>query len=539
MTETTLPENPLEQLIQLNAQGNYEAALEAVDALPDDLRDPLIDKEIARAYIGLTTEDDDDAQRVFGQVAQMLERAIEDAPGFQSDPDWLALTGTALARSTDGAAMARAYLQAALQVYPDDVPLSQSRATLESLLNEANAKVNSPLGIERPFAQRIAQFWAGFAQFERELYFDLQTARSEAERGAKLQALVGSLENVLPDVGFELTQEKVTNEKGETAPVFIIQLLSSGSKVRLAAIARFLAEAPETIDERWLFCAHSAANPNAFVVGPQERIHAGEVKAWLVEDARGQGTYALSLWSEKAMHVAATDGPYAEWLLNQLVLATLGEVRVMNTITTMTMLEMPRDEEPMRLTDVAAWLDNAAQTHGEELTVERCIAQKLQYHNQPNLALQAWRCDVTQGETHITELLSGYFSGDERLVNALWRSGIGAGFLAIDKEKAQAQQSDATLSTLERIGVALSSLPQALFMTGLAHGERYDYVDLLAWDLGGGLKALAQNLKDAGLVEGVYYVPMRANRQTTPLSDLLDGVVDSARAPSASLSQHP
>ena len=159
MTETTLPENPLEQLIQLNAQGNYEAALEAVDALPDDLRDPLIDKEIARAYIGLTTEDDDDAQRVFGQVAQMLERAIEDAPGIQSDPDWLALTGTALARSTDGAAMARAYLQAALQVYPDDVPLSQSRATLASLLNEANAKVNSPLGIERPFAQRSVLGW--------------------------------------------------------------------------------------------------------------------------------------------------------------------------------------------------------------------------------------------------------------------------------------------------------------------------------------------------------------------------------------------
>ena len=453
----------LQQCQIWNENDEYQKIIDALEAIPARERTPEMDSELARAYNNQADPYEPEGVRMLKQAISLLKPHEE---YFQGDHCWNFRMGYAYFY-LDQEGRALPYFRKALEARPGD------EDTLE-LINWCEKRIALPQ-FEECFRERTENWWETFAKQEAELR-QMMDEDKDHQRGAELAAQMGEVLNlVFDDISFEMGFNGKKHE---------LILTPEGDKVKLFELVYFRKHAPEKVLEHWNILVGRQPNPDIGLRTDDGWEVSGEdVRVWL--EPQGENNFRLSVYCEKLLPLLREEEGHAWWMLTTLADQMLGEIPNMRYIDSFDMLETPKEEPAILMSE----LPNRLKELGLELSTdpESYLNTYIGYKMEPEEDPDAdWRLDAIVGSTCCAPLINGYLNADNSFMDELHADGAVAGFLCYPLDgftgEDRTQQIFDFRDKLEEV-LADGDSSEALTLTGGATGIYCGYVDFIAWDL--------------------------------------------------------
>ena len=450
----------LDQCKIWNENDEYQKIIEALEAVPAQERTPEMDSELARAYNNQAAPGD---RELFRKAIALLK---PHEAYFAGDHCWNFRMGYSY-YYLDQEGRALPYFQAALEARPGD-------GDTQEFIEWCQKGVALPRFSEC-FRERTEAAWEKFAQQEAQLRQRMDEDKDH-QRGDEL---VAQMEDVL-----HLAFDDISFEMGFNGQKHELILTPEGDKVKLFELVYFQKHAPKKVLEHWNILAGRQPNPGIGLRTDDGWEVSGEdVQVWLEE--RGKNSFALSAYCEKLLPLLREEEGRAWWMLTTLTDQVLGEISHMRYIDAFDVLEEPKGEQSILLSD----LPDKLKGMGLDLAAdpEDYLENYIGYEMEPNEDPEAdWRLDVIAGSTNCAPLINGYLSAENDSMDDLHADGVVAGFFCYPLDTLREEEgSDKIFAFRDELEDYLSSAcgPDVLTLTGGATGIFCGYVDFIAWDL--------------------------------------------------------
>ena len=212
-------------------------------------------------------------------------------------------------------------------------------------------------------------------------------------------------------------------------------------------------------------------------------ISGDDVQIWLEE--QGENSFVLSAYCEKLLPMLQEEEGRVWWMLTTLTDQVLGEIPHMRYIDSFDVLEEPKAEPSILLSQ----LPDHLKERGLELSTdpEAYLESYLGYEMKPNEDPDAdWRLDVMVGSTNCVPLINGYLNADNDFMDGLHADGAVAGFFCYPLDTLREEEGSQKIfdfrDELEEVFTTDEGL-EVLTLTGGATGIYCGYVDFIAWDI--------------------------------------------------------
>ena len=459
----------LQQCQKWHEEDKFQKIIDALEAIPAQERTPEMDSELARAYNNLATPED---RELYQKALSLLK---PHADYFAEDHCWNFRMGYSY-YFLDQEGRALPYFRKALEKLPGD-------EDTQELIDDCERRITLPQ-FTACFRERTENWWETFAEMEGSLR-QMMDDDKDHTRGAELVAqMEETLNLVFDEISFEMG---FNGEKHE------LILTPEGDKVKLFELIYFQKHAPKEVLEHWNILVGRQPSPNTGLRTEDGWDISGEdVQIWLEE--QGENSFAISAYCEKLLPMLREAEGRVWWMLTTLTDQILGEIPHMRYIDSFDVLEEPKAEPSMLMSQ----LPDALKERGLELSTdpEAYLESYLGYEMKPNEDPDAdWRLDVMVGSTCCVPLINGYLNADNDFMDALHADGAAAGFFCYPLDTLREEEgSEKIFDFRDRLEEALAAGdgPDVLTLTGGATGLFCGYVDFIAWDI----RAVLQKAKE-------------------------------------------
>ena len=469
----------LKQCQKWHEESKQHKIIDALEAIPAEERTPEMDSELARAYNNLADPHKPTCKEMLKKALALLKPHEE---YFEDDYYWNFRMGYSYFY-LDQEGRALRYFEKALEVRPGDDDTKE-------FIDRCKQGISLPQFWEC-FRDRTENWWETFAEMEAELR-QMMDDDKDHTRGAELVAQMEETLNLAFDeISFELG---VGGEKHE------LILTPEGDKVKLFELVYFQKHAPKEVLEHWNILVGRQPLQN---IGLRTEdgwdISGDDVQIWLEE--QGENSFALSAYCEKLLPMLREAEGRVWWMLTTLTDQVLGEIPHMRYIDSFDVLEEPRAEPSILMSQ----LPDALKERGLELSTdpEAYLESYLGYEMKPNEDPDAdWRLDVMAGSTCCVPLINGYLNADNDFMDDLHADGAVAGFFCYPldtlREKEGTQKIFDFRDKLEEL-FTTGDGPEVLTLTGGATGLYCGYVDFIAWDIQTALQMAKNFFEDSDI----------------------------------------
>ena len=468
----------LEQCQRWHENEEYQKIIAELEALPAAERTPELDSELARAYNNAASVDD---RAYFEKAIALL---TPHADYFKGDHIWNFRMGYAY-YYLDREDCALPHFEEALAALPGD-------ADTEHMIESCRKMLSLPL-VQRPFRIRVQEAWAAFAQAEAGLRALMD---SDEDCGEELiERCDAVLRIAFDDVSFEL---------GKGGAKYELILTPEGMRTKLFSLVYFARLAPASVREHWDIHVGRTASLGFALRRGDCTVAMEDVTVWFAQEGAG---IALTLYCEKLLPLLREDEDRTWWMLSTLVDQVLGEIASIRLIHDFDVLDAPREEPSILLTDLPKALEEAGLSLSDDAE-DYLEHSYLAYERDPDTSAETdWRLDVYTGSTRLPSLLSAYMENDATLVNMYHADGIAVGFIAYPLPEDLHGKSEEILDFRDTLMEAITETAgeDAVVFLGGATGTGCGYLDFIAWDLRAVLDAAAHFLTETTLPWAAFH----------------------------------
>ena len=469
----------LKQCQKWHEESKQHKIIDALEAIPAEERTPEMDSELARAYNNLADPHKPTCKEMLKKALALLKPHEE---YFEDDYYWNFRMGYSYFY-LDQEGRALRYFEKALEVRPGDDDTKE-------FIDRCKQGISLPQFWEC-FRERTENWWETFAEMEAELR-QMMDDDKDHTRGAEL---VAQMEETL-----NLAFDEISFEMGFNGEKYELILTPEGDKVKLFELVYFQKHAPKEVLEHWNILVGRQPLQN---IGLRTEdgwdISGDDVQIWLEE--QGENSFALSAYCEKLLPMLREAEGRVWWMLTTLTDQVLGEIPHMRYIDSFDVLEEPRAEPSILMSQ----LPDALKERGLELSTdpEAYLESYLGYEMKPNEDPDAdWRLDVMAGSTCCVPLINGYLNADNDFMDDLHADGAVAGFFCYPldtlREKEGTQKIFDFRDKLEEL-FTTGDGPEVLTLTGGATGLYCGYVDFIAWDIQTALQMAKNFFEDSDI----------------------------------------
>ena len=469
----------LKQCQKWHEESKQHKIIDALEAIPAEERTPEMDSELARAYNNLADPHKPTCKEMLKKALALLKPHEE---YFEDDYYWNFRMGYSYFY-LDQEGRALRYFEKALEVRPGDDDTKE-------FIDRCKQGISLPQFWEC-FRDRTENWWETFAEMEAELR-QMMDDDKDHTRGAEL---VAQMEETL-----NLAFDEISFEMGFNGEKYELILTPEGDKVKLFELVYFQKHAPKEVLEHWNILVGRQPLQN---IGLRTEdgwdISGDDVQIWLEE--QGENSFALSAYCEKLLPMLREAEGRVWWMLTTLTDQVLGEIPHMRYIDSFDVLEEPRAEPSILMSQ----LPDALKERGLELSTdpEAYLESYLGYEMKPNEGPDAdWRLDVMAGSTCCVPLINGYLNADNDFMDDLHADGAVAGFFCYPldtlREKEGTQKIFDFRDKLEEL-FTTGDGPEVLTLTGGATGLYCGYVDFIAWDIQTALQMAKNFFEDSDI----------------------------------------
>jgi len=466
----------LQQCQQWNENDEYQKIIDALEAVPSNERTPEMDSELARAYNNLAGPED---RKLLKKAINLLKPHEE---YFAGDHRWNFRMGYSY-YYLDQEGRALPYFRKALEACPGDEDTQEFIDCCEK-------------GIALPrfsecFRERTEGWWETFAEMETELR-QMMDEDKDHTRGAEI---ADQMEKVL-----NLAFDDIAFEMGFNGEKYELILTPEGDKVKLFELVYFRKHAPKKVLEHWnILVGRQPVRNIGLRTDDGWDISGEDVQIWL--DEKGENSFAISAYCEKLLPMLRDEEGRAWWMLTTLTDQVLGEIPHMRYIDSFDVLEEPRTEPSILMSQ----LPDKLKERGLELSTDPDAFLELYigYQMKPDEDPDAdWRLDVIAGSTCCAPLVNGYLNGDNDFMDDLHADGAVAGFFCYPLDPLREEEgSQKIFDFRDKLEETLTAGdgPEVLTLTGGATGLYCGYVDFIAWDIRAALMMAKEFFEDSDL----------------------------------------
>ena len=469
----------LKQCQKWHEESKQHKIIDALEAIPAEERTPEMDSELARAYNNLADPHKPTCKEMLKKALALLKPHEE---YFEDDYYWNFRMGYSYFY-LDQEGRALRYFEKALEVRPGDDDTKE-------FIERCKQGISLPQFWEC-FRDRTENWWETFAEMEAELC-QMMDEDKDHTRGAEL---VSQMQETL-----NLVFDEISFEMGFNGEKYELILTPEGDKVKLFELVYFQKHAPKEVLEHWNILVGRQPLQN---IGLRTEdgwdISGDDVQIWLEE--QGENSFALSAYCEKLLPMLREAEGRVWWMLTTLTDQVLGEIPHMRYIDSFDVLEEPRAEPSILMSQ----LPDALKERGLELSTdpEAYLESYLGYEMKPNEDPDAdWRLDVMAGSTCCVPLINGYLNADNDFMDDLHADGAVAGFFCYPldtlREKEGTQKIFDFRDKLEEL-FTTGDGPEVLTLTGGATGLYCGYVDFIAWDIQTALQMAKNFFEDSDI----------------------------------------
>ena len=462
----------LKQCQKWHEESKQHKIIDALEAIPAEERTPEMDSELARAYNNLADPHKPTCKEMLKKALALLKPHEE---YFEDDYYWNFRMGYSYFY-LDQEGRALRYFEKALEVRPGDDDTKE-------FIDRCKQGISLPQFWEC-FRDRTENWWETFAEMEAELR-QMMDDDKDHTRGAEL---VAQMEETL-----NLAFDEISFEMGFNGEKYELILTPEGDKVKLFELVYFQKHATKEVLEHWNILVGRQPIRNIGLRTEDGWDISGEdVQIWLEE--QGENSFAISVYCEKLLPMLREAEGRVWWMLTTLTDQILGEIPHMRYIDSFDVLEEPKAEPSMLMSQ----LPDALKERGLELSTdpEAYLESYLGYEMKPNEDPNAyWRLDVMVGSTCCVPLINGYLNADNDFMDELQADGAAAGFFCYPLDTLREEEGSEKIfdfrDKLEEL-FTTGDGPEILTLTGGATGLFCGYVDFIAWDI----RAVLQKAKE-------------------------------------------
>ena len=278
--------------------------------------------------------------------------------------------------------------------------------------------------------------------------------------------------------------DEISFEMGFNGEKHDLILTPEGDKVKLFELIYFQKHAPKEVLEHWnILVGRQPVQNIGLRTNDGWEISGDDVQIWLEE--QGENSFAISAYCEKLLPKLQEEEGRVWWMLTTLTDQVLGEIPHMRYIDSFDVLEEPKAEPSILLSQ----LPDHLKERGLELSTdpEAYLESYLGYEMKPNEDPDAdWRLDVMVGSTNCVPLINGYLNADNDFMDQLHADGTVAGFFCYPLDTLREEEGSQKIfdfrDKLEEV-FATDEGSEVLTLTGGATGLYCGYVDFIAWDI--------------------------------------------------------
>ncbi|MFR8227079.1 MAG: DUF2185 domain-containing protein [Lachnospirales bacterium] len=492
----------LKQCQKWHEESKQHKIIDALEAIPAEERTPEMDSELARAYNNLADPHKPTCKEMLKKALALLKPHEE---YFEDDYYWNFRMGYSYFY-LDQEGRALRYFEKALEVRPGDDDTKE-------FIERCKQGISLPQFWEC-FRERTENWWETFAEMEAELR-QMMDEDKDHTRGAELVAqMEGALNQAFDEISFEMG---FNGEKHE------LILTPEGDKVKLFELIYFQKHAPKEVLEHWNILVGRQPLQN---IGLRTEdgwdISGDDVQIWLEE--QGENSFALSAYCEKLLPMLREAEGRVWWMLTTLTDQVLGEIPHMRYIDSFDVLEEPRAEPSILMSQ----LPDALKERGLELSTdpEAYLESYLGYEMKPNEDPDAdWRLDVMAGSTCCVPLINGYLNADNDFMDDLHADGAVAGFFCYPLDTLREEEGSQKIfdfrDKLEEV-FTTDDGSEVLTLTGGATGLYCGYVDFIAWDIQEALNMAKEFFEGTDIPWAIFHT-FRREAGSVPLKQQDDG----------------
>ena len=460
----------LKQCQKWHEEDKHQKIVDALEAISAEERTPEMDMELARAYNNLADSSEPEGRKLLHQALELMQSHEEELGDTYS---WNFRMGYAY-YYLDQEGRALRHFEKALELHPGDDPKLNTRQDMEELIDSCKKGISLPQFWEC-FRERTENWWETFAEMEAELR-QMMDEDKDHTRGAEI---VAQMEETL-----NLVFDEISFEMGFNGEKYELILTPEGDKVKLFELVYFQKHAPKEVLEHWNILVGRQPFQNIGLrTNDGWEISGDDVQIWLEE--QGENSFAISAYCEKLLPKLQEEEGRVWWMLTTLTDQVLGEIPHMRYIDSFDVLEEPKAEPSILLSQ----LPDHLKERGLELSTdpEAYLESYLGYEMKPNEDPDAdWRLDVMVGSTNCVPLINGYLNADNDFMDQLHADGTVAGFFCYPLDTLREEEGSQKIfdfrDELEKV-FTTDEGSEVLTLTGGATGIYCGYVDFIAWDI--------------------------------------------------------
>ena len=495
----------LKQCQKWHENNEHHKIIEALEGIEE--RTPEMDSQLARAY-------NNEADHRTPEGRAMLKKAIAllkpHEEYFEGDYYWNFRMGYSY-YYLDQEGKALRYFEKALEARPDDEDTMQ-------LIDGCKKGIALPQFSEC-FRERTEDWWETFAEMEGALR-QMMDEDKDHTRGAEI---VAQMEDTL-----NLVFDEISFEMGFNGEKYELILTPEGDRVKLFELVYFQKHAPKEVLEHWnILVGRQPIRDIGLRTDDGWDISGDDVQIWLEE--QGENSFTISAYCEKLLPMLRKEEGRAWWMLTTLTDQVLGEISHMWYIDGFDVLEGPRAEPSLLLSQLPDKLKERGVdlSTAPEAYLDSCLAYKMEPNKDPDAD---WRLDVIAGSTNCVPLINGYLNEDNDFMDALHADGAVAGFFCYPLDTLREEEGSQKLfdfrDKLEEVFTSGEG-PEVLTLTGGATGLFCGYVDFIAWDIRTALRMAKAFFEDSGIPWASFHTFRReagtVNLKAPPEEEPADG----------------
>ena len=356
---------------------------------------------------------------------------------------------------------------------------------------------------EIPFRERVREGWKNFIKDEAELRRLIDERAGGEEIGEQLEILLCPVfTEVYAEVGFhEGKYDLILNLEGDWS--------------RLFPLTFFKRQAPREVLEHWnILVGRQARDEKSgdFQLRIEEDlVSAEDFQVWTVWAGKEA---EVSVYCEKLLPLLPERESTAYWIVYTMLDYAMGELTEMKYISELKLLQAPKEEKALSLSELLPnFMGQLSLTREELFDAERYCQMYAGYQMKPDEeAEDGLRRDVYVGSCGFLPLLNEFWRGESRMMDTFHRDGIAAGYFCyplygFQREDRSAQILDFRDEMADKIEEMAGA--ESFAFIGGASGIYYGYLDFIAWDL----KAVLDAAVSVFGASGIDWVMFHSFRQ--------------------------
>lgn len=352
---------------------------------------------------------------------------------------------------------------------------------------------------EIPFRERVREGWKNFMKDEAELRRLIDERAGGEEIGEQLEILLCPVfTEVYAEVGFhEGKYDLILNLEGDWS--------------RLFPLTFFKSQAPREVLEHWnILVGRQARDEKSgdFQLRIEEDlVSAEDFQVWTVWAGKGA---EVSVYCEKLLPLLPERESNAYWIVYTMLDYAMGELTEMKYISELKLLQAPKEEKALSLSELLPnFMGQLSLTREELFDAERYCQMYAGYQMKPDEeAEDGLRRDVYVGSCGFLPLLNEFWRGESRMMDTFHRDGIAAGYFCyplygFQREDRSAQILDFRDEMADKIEEMAGA--ESFAFIGGASGIYYGYLDFIAWDLKAVLDAAVSVFGESGIDWAMFH----------------------------------